>query len=158
MFTGTKHRSGRLSSVIGIQYDNTTYVHVGLTPSISCARLVDAVTRFARQLQLVLALAVRAQSHSGGVSKTNAYINVLDAFTTHVLPEIQVGYISYVACLLCLVWCGACWEPVVGFVGCSSAVVFSHLSVFLFPMLWFWKQASVRCGCCPGRWVRLVVF
>eukprot|EP00903_Cladosiphon_okamuranus_P009495 g9047.t1 len=40
-------------------------------------------------LQLVLALAVRAQSQAGGVSKTNAYINVLDAFTAHVLPEIQ---------------------------------------------------------------------
>lgn len=39
----------------------------------------------------MLALAVRAQSQAGGVSKTNAYINVLDAFTTHVLPEIQVG-------------------------------------------------------------------
>ncbi|CAM9702124.1 unnamed protein product, partial [Ectocarpus sp. 13 AM-2016] len=40
-------------------------------------------------LQLVLALSVRAQSQAGGVSKTNAYMNVLDAFTTHVLPEIQ---------------------------------------------------------------------
>lgn len=53
--------------------------------------LVVCPSIFVRQLQLVLALAVRAQSQAGGVSKTNAYINVLDAFTTHVLPEIQVG-------------------------------------------------------------------
>lgn len=39
----------------------------------------------------MLALSVRAQSKAGGVSKTNAYINVLDVFTAHVLPEIQVG-------------------------------------------------------------------
>lgn len=43
------------------------------------------------QLQLVLALSVRAQSQAGGVSKVNAYINVVDVFATHVLPEIQVG-------------------------------------------------------------------
>lgn len=42
------------------------------------------------QLQLVLALSVRAQSQAGGVSKINAYINVLDVFATQVLPEIQV--------------------------------------------------------------------
>eukprot|EP00904_Undaria_pinnatifida_P010098 jgi/Undpi1/6218/HiC_scaffold_20.g08702.m1 len=40
-------------------------------------------------LQLVLALSVRAQSQAGGVSKINAYINVLDVFATQVLPEIQ---------------------------------------------------------------------
>lgn len=42
------------------------------------------------QLQLVLALAVKGQSQAGGVSKTNPNINVLEVFTAHVLPEIQV--------------------------------------------------------------------
>ncbi|CAN0552111.1 unnamed protein product, partial [Ectocarpus sp. 12 AP-2014] len=57
-------------------------------------------------LQLVLALSVRAQSQAGGVSKTNAYMNVLDAFTTHVLPEIQVcdrGCPSIVSCFQFLI-------------------------------------------------------
>lgn len=45
---------------------------------------------FGHQLQLVLALAVRAQSKAGGVSKINTNINIMDVFTAHVLPEIQV--------------------------------------------------------------------
>lgn len=43
-----------------------------------------------QQLQLVLALSVKGQSQAGGVSKTNPHINVLEVFTAHVLPEIQV--------------------------------------------------------------------
>ncbi|CAN0047642.1 unnamed protein product [Ascophyllum nodosum] len=58
------------------------YQEYGANPSANW-RSKDAA------LQLVLALSVRAQSKAGGVSKTNAFINVMDVFTTHVLPEIQ---------------------------------------------------------------------
>ncbi|CAM9270853.1 unnamed protein product [Discosporangium mesarthrocarpum] len=40
-------------------------------------------------IQLMLALAVRAQSHVRGVSMTNEYMDILEAFTSHILPEIQ---------------------------------------------------------------------
>lgn len=43
----------------------------------------------------MLALAVRAQSKAGGVSKINANINIMDVLTAHVLPEIQVKGSSF---------------------------------------------------------------
>ena len=76
-----------------------------MSPWVLIRRDFDSI---ARQLQLVLALAVRAQSQAGGVSKTNAYINVLDAFTAHVLPEIQVPSLGAYRVFLGLAsYCGA---------------------------------------------------
>lgn len=84
-----------------IQWQHRTLVVLArLTCMDGHAFFASNSIRFARQLQLVLALAVRAQSQAGGVSKTNAYINVLEAFTTHVLPEIQVNkYMCRTDCL-----------------------------------------------------------
>lgn len=39
-------------------------------------------------LQLILALAVKSASAAHGVSETNAYINVMDVYNQHVVPEV----------------------------------------------------------------------
>lgn len=109
-----------------------------MSPWVLIRRDFDSI---ARQLQLVLALAVRAQSQAGGVSKTNAYINVLDAFTAHVLPEIQVPSLGAHRVFLGLasVVLRFLWKTLNGVFGCCSTVV------FFFSVCVHWLCRGVLC-------------